>query len=326
MIITLGAARAQLSEFAGRAGKCDKSDAVRQLILEAVDRLLKKGAHGNLRKWCFCLCNGCFTAPYDMEVPLKVKLNGFPEHVWSKWYEFFDIQNEDVCDKGYNPGLFEDPNQYFTAYDLPEGGARVCAVPLVCEKDDAYITIQGIDRSGRDVFTFQGEEQVHGERIKISRSRPVCSKTTFVKITGIEKSLTNGPVRLNWQIYCPSTGQFLSKGLLGEYRPTDVNPSFRRFRVPSARQDCCVKVNVLGRVKLLDVYHDNDVLPVSSIAALRNMCQTIQAEKNERLDLAAGHEAGTERILEEENSYHRTGGEPFDFFFPTSPGSNENLQ
>lgn len=323
MIITLGQARDALAEFAGKAGKCKDSDAVRLLILEAVDRLLKRGAHGNLKKWCFCLCKGCFTAPPDMEVPLKVKIDGMPEKVWSLWYEFYDINNEDLCDKKYEPGLYEEVNQYFSAYDLPEEGGRIFAVPLIQEKDDAYITIQGVDLSGREVFTCpDNKEQITGEKLKISKTKPTISKTVFKKITGIEKSKTNSHVRLYWQL----PGDVPVRGLLGEYRPTDTYPSFRRFRIPSAKTDCCVKVSVLGRVKLLDYYHDNDILPITSFPALRKMCQLIQAERNERMDIAVAHEAGIERLLDDENQYYRTGGEPFDFFFDTSPGANENLQ
>jgi len=326
MIITLGAARKALSEFAGKAGKCPDSDEVRLFVLEAIQRLLHRGAHGNVRKWCFCVCNGCFTAPYDMEVPLKFKIDGFPEKVWSYWYEFFDIQYEEACSKDYQPGLYEEVNEYFTAYDLPSPGARIAPIPLGEEKEDAFITIQGTDTSGRDVFTCHNGSQIHGERLPISRSKPVFSKTVFAKITGIEKSRTNNHVRLYWEKRDDSTKQMLARGLLGEYRPTDTLPVLRRFRIPMASKECCAKVSVLGRVKLLEYYHDNDILPVTNFPALRKMAQLIQAERNDKMDVATAHNAGIEQLIEDENQYYRTGQEPFDFFFPTSPGSNENLQ
>lgn len=325
MIITLGQARKALAEFAGKSGKCPDNESVRLLIMEALQRLLHRGAHGNLRKWCFCLCNSCFTAPVDMEVPLKVKIEGLPEKVWSYWYEFFDIHHADLCDSSYQPGLFEEVDIYFTVYDIPSPGARIGVIPLDKENEDAYVLLQGLDLNGKEIYTTVNGERFHGEKIPINREKPVFSRNVFSKVTGVEKSQTCNYVRLYWQTYDPVGKKFLSRGLLSEYRPTDTYPSFRRFRVPAARQDCCVKISVLGRVKLMEMYHDNDILPVGNIAALRKMTQVIQAERNDKLDVATGHELGIERLLDDENQYYRTGGEPFDFFWPTSPGRNWNL-
>lgn len=325
MIITLGQARSQLSQFAGKAGKCPDSEAVRLLVMEVVQLLLHRGAHGTLRKWEFCLCNGCLTAPPDLEVPIKVKIDGLPEKVWSYWYEFFDVHNADLNDKSFQGGLIEEVNTYYTIYDLPTCGARIAAVPLADEPTESTITIQGEDEHGRDVFTTIEGQSIHGERIKINRQNPVFTKTTFKKITSIEKTLTKNPVRLYWQIYDKENQKNVARGLLGEYRSTDTHPRFRRFRVPQARTDCCVKVTVLGRVRMLDSYHDNDILPVTSITALRKMAQSIQADGNDKLDVANAHSVMAEKILEDENQYYRTGQEPFDFAWEGSPGSNEPL-
>ena len=324
MIITLARARTVVAEFCGKSGKCAETDDVRLFVQEIVQRLLHRGAHGNMRKWSFCLTSACFTAPPDMEVPLKVKVDGFPEHVWSQWYEFFDVHTADTCDNSYLPGLYEEVNPYFSIYDLPAGGAKIAAIPLGTEAADASITVQGLDRSGNEVFTIQDGVSIHGEKIPINRALPLFSRTTFTKITGIEKTRTTNYVRLYWQKH-DSGGGLLSRGLLGEYRPTDVNPVFRRFRVPAARADCCVKVTVLGRVRELDYYHENDIIPITSIGALKKMAQLIQAERNDNIQVAAFHSSAVGNIIDDENQYYRTGQEPFDYFKDTSPGNNENL-
>ena len=326
MIITLGQARQVVAEFAGRAGKCSTAEKTRLFVIELVERLLLEVAHGNERKWRFCLCNGCFTAPVDMEVPLKFKIDGRAERVWSKWYEFYDVNGADRCDAGYTPGLFEEIGSFFTIYDIPKPGARLAPIPLGDEEKEAYIIVQGTDVNGRDVFTeYQGRE-IHGELIPIIRAKPVFSKTTFAKITGIEKTQTNTHVRLYWQTYDSVAKKTLSRGLLGEYRPTDTTPSFRRFRVPGASRDCCADVSILGRVKLLNYYHDNDVLPITSISALKRMALTARAEASDNVQVAQYHEQGAIRVVDNENQYYRAGEDPFDFNFDLSPGSNENLQ
>lgn len=324
MIITLGQARSAIAEYAGKSGKCADTEDVRLFVLEVIQRLLHRGAHGNLRKWVFCLSNGCFSAPPDLEVPIKVKIDGYPEMVWSKWYEFYDVHSGDLTCEEFKSGISEEVNDYYTIYDIPVAGARIAAVPLESESENAYIIIQGLDSNGKDVFTTCNGCRIHGERLKISREEPVFSRTSFSKITGIEKSITCNYVRLYWQEI--AAGQIAGRGLLAEYKPTDTHPSYRRFHVPNARYDCPVKVTVLGRVKNVDYRHNNDVLPVTSLAALRKMGQLMQAEQNEKIDVAAYHDRGMDRTIEDENEYHRTGQDPFDFVWATSPGSIENLQ
>lgn len=326
MIITLGQARQALAKYAGKSGKCADTEDVRLFVQEVTQDLLHRGAHGNLRKWCFCLTDGCFTAPPDMEVPLKVKIDGYPEHVWSKWYEFYDVQGSELSSADYLPGIVEQVNTFFTVYDIPSGGARVAAIPASNEADDAYIIVQGKDQYGKEVFTNQNGVSIHGERLPISRTTPKFSRTTFTQITGIEKSRTCNHVRLYWQTLDCTGENITDRGLLAEYRPTDIYPSFRRFRVDSASEDRCVQVTILGRVRLLDSYHDNDILPVSNLAALRAIAAQKQAEENKDIQAAQYYDLGAQAKIENENQYYRSNQDPFDFLFDTSPGSIENLQ
>lgn len=325
MIITLGQAREAVARFVGRSGKCADLEEVRLFVISAIQELLHQGSHGNERKWCFCICDGCFTAPEDMEVPLRVKIDGFPDHVWSKWYEFFDVHANDTCDDAFKSGMYEEVNRYFTIYDIPSGGARVAVMPLVVEKPDAYIIVQGVDHLGREVYTTKNGKRIYGECIKINKDSPVYSRTTFSKITGIEKSETRNYVRLYWQ-KVNSDKKITSRGLLAEYKPTDINPSFRRFRVPGVKQTCCAKITVIGRVKVLNYTHDNEILPITNLAALQKQAQLKQAEENKEYTGAAYFQQSIAKALEEENQYYRTGAETFDINWDTSAGSIENLQ
>jgi len=259
-----------------------------------------------------------------MEVPIKVKIDGYPERVWSKWYEFYDVHNADFSCNDFKSGLVEEVNTYFTAYDIPVTGARVAAIPLEAEASSAYIVVQGEDITGRDIYTMCDGCRIHGEKLLVSRDAPVFSQNAFSKITGIEKSPTCNYVRLYWQEVV--AGQIAGRGFLAEYKPAETHPSYRRFRVPTAACDRSVKVTVLGRVRDVDYRHNNDVLPITSLSGLRKMAQLMQAEQNEKLDVAAYHEQSIDKAIENENEYHKTGDDPFDFIFETSPGAIENLQ
>ena len=76
MIITFGEAKKELAKYAGKAGKCRDDDSVGLFVKEVIQQLLFRGANGNLRKWEFTTQSGMFTAPPDLELPLKIKIDG----------------------------------------------------------------------------------------------------------------------------------------------------------------------------------------------------------------------------------------------------------
>ena len=329
-------ARSLISDYTGKSGKCADSEEVRVAVMEVVERALHMGAYGNVRKWVFHACNGCFTAPKDLQVPLKVKIDGYPERVWGKWYEFHedcDMQNSAYsngcgCGKGScntcgdpnsQSGLHEDPNTYYTCYDIPDCGAFLVAVPKMEEDCDAHFLVQGLDMDHRDIYIPHEDEDITGHRIDIARPGPSKanrSKVRFSKITGLYKTKTVGYVRLYW--YNPDTKE---RGLLGEYAPGDTNISLRRFNLKGGGEDCCTKISVLGRVATPDYHNDNDILPITNINLLKKIAQMIQAEDNDQIVTAGFKKELSKEIIMDENEYNRTGDEGFQFDCWNSPGS-----
>lgn len=115
-------ARKTLAPYASKGGKCWDSEDTRLFVMEVIQRLLYKGAGTSLRKWCFCAVGGCITLPEDLDTILKFKVNGRIDSVWSKWYEFSDINSEEDCGHGWSSGVSQETNEFFTVYDLPKGG------------------------------------------------------------------------------------------------------------------------------------------------------------------------------------------------------------
>lgn len=332
MFITLKKARETVAPYVGKSGLCATDDRVRVRVLELVERLLHLGASGNLRKWCFTTCGGCFTAPPELDVPLKVNIEGWPERVWSKWYEFFEASTQDIGNLSGRPlsapagdvGLHEEPNEFFTVYDLPKGGARITAIAFdpADETNGAHLIIQGIDIAGNQIYTKHDGNPIHGELLQPKRSHPYYSASIFKKITGIQKTRSVNYVRLYW--FNPITKE---QGLLGQYRPDETNPSYRRFRVNSidCADDKFAKISVIGRVRVLDHYHDNDLLPITNLTALREMALSEQASENEQTDKAGFHFRKAGMVLDQENEYRRTGHDGLDIGWETSPANMENL-
>lgn len=319
MIITFKEAKNLLAKYAGKAGKCPDSDEVGLFVKEVIQQLLFRGASGNLRKWVFVTQNGMFTAPPDLELPVKMRVEGQAGNVFDKFYEFYDsstLANCTPCEEG----LVEEINSYYTQFDLPEGGARLLVVPMCKEDEDAHLLIQGIDEHGKEIYMPHKGERFKGEYLSVNKETPKYTKKTFVRITGIQKTQTKHYVRLYW--YDPETGD---KGLLAEYKPNDTQPSFRRFRVVSLSCEECFKITILGRIRFCDNYHDNDIIPVSNIRALKLMAQQLQAEDNDDLQNAAYKNQRIQQALDNENQYKRTPQATIDFFGPTSPGAIKNL-
>lgn len=326
MIITYKEAKEMVAQYAAKAGKCATEPAVDLFLKEVIQELLYRGANGNLRKYTFITKTGTFTAPPDLELPVKVHIEGgchFSSEsasvVYDKWYQFTDQQTLNDCIP-WEKGIVEEPNEYFTAFDLPKCGARILAVPHCEESPDAQIIIRGRDENGNDIFMpHKGMRDFAGEVLTINKETPKYTQKLFTQVTGILKTPTKHYVRL--YSYCPKTGQM---DFLAQYKPTDTQPSFRRFRVLKPCADC-MKVTILGRIRFAENYHANDIIPISNLRALKLMAQQLQAEDNDNIQTANYKNQRVEQTLDNENHYKRTPQAPVDFFLATAPSSVKNM-
>lgn len=323
-------AREAIADYVGKSGKCADHPDVERRVMSVVQEMLGHGAYGSIRKWTFHACESAITMPIDLEVPLRYSIDGYPESVWSKWYEFSEMSGAgELARMQEAVSLIEETNEVFTSYNIPVGGARI-AVSLAWpggtkqkkEAADAYIIIHGFDSAGRKIETgLTAESLAGGERLQILNDKTVYGTAEFARITGIEKSPTNNHVRLHW--YRPAKREF---GFLAEYRPSDIRPSFRRFRIPGidpSRSACgCALVSILGRVRMLDRYHDNEVLPVTNLRALEVLAQSMFAADNDNILTAGSKEKMAAASIAREVEYKRPAAEEgFDFYEETAPGN-----
>lgn len=320
MIITFNQARQLIARYAGKSGYCATSPEVANFVKVVLQELLSKGVNGNLRKWVFYTQNGLFTAPPDLELPVSVRIDGETIHrpgfVYDKWYEFYDQSTLAEC-VPWEEGLVEEINTYFTSYDLPACGSQILAIPFCKEDDDAHFIIGGTDRKGREIYLPNDGIIDKGERLSISKDEPRFTEAFFKSINFLSKTKTNHYVRL--YAYNPENKK---RSLLGEYRPTDTLPSFRRFRVvESQRNRGFLKVTILGRVRVQDDYSENDVLPVTNPRALRLMAQTIQAEDNDSIQIASYKNKRVDEVIDSENYAKRTPQAPVNFEDAVSPAT-----
>ena len=298
MFLTFGKARRIVAQYAGKGGLSYHTQEVHDFLVEVMQYMLHAGQYGNTRKFCFHAVKGCLTLPYELEVPLEVKIDGAVGRVWNRWFEFNDSNPLSDCVPA-SIALVEDPNYYPTVYDVDCSHANV-GVLATCEEDEgAHVLIQGKDLSGREIFTQHKGGEIKGEYLSIKRGRMNYTHTKFATITGVTKTETKGYV----QMYAinPDTN---ARTFLSEYTPMDTVPSYRRYKLTHPCPDIC-KVTVLGRIRVRDAYADNDKIFFDNILNIRTAAQTVHNMANSKLDAAAGYDTALQTNIERENSYRK---------------------
>lgn len=324
-MITFGDAKKFLARYAGKAGSCKDDGIVDLFVKSVIQELLNRGANGNLRKWQFYTQNGTITLPPDLLLPISIRIDGAcgggsPGNIYDKFYEFY----EDATLSDSQPweiGAAEETNVFFTHYDLPLCGARILAVPRCCEDANAHLVIQGTDTEHKDIWVPLKEGGKNkGEYLSINKDNPRFTAATFTSITGIEKTVTKDYVRLYW--YIEDSGQ---KGLLADLRPNETRPAFKRAKILGVDCNKSSKVTILGRVRFYDNYVDSDIIPITSLRALKLMAQTLQAEDNDNIQIASYKGERVRDVIENENRYNRTPQATVNFEPETAPSGIKNI-
>ncbi len=320
MPLTWRQAKETLARYAGTGGLCADNSQVDTFTREVLDYLLMSGSYGNIHKFCFCAVKGCFTIPYELEVPLKIKVDGVIGSVWDKWMEFHTTKYLDSC-VPMEQAAYEDANYYPTVYPVPDGGAQIGCLGF-CEEDcTAHIIVQGKDPTGREIITDHKGEQIVGEYISIKKGVLVYTQNTFGDVTGIIKSPTVGYVQLLWV-----KPAFNLKGFLADYSPLEEQAAYRRFILTTPCGKAAYKVSILGRIRLREKYTDSDYIPFNNLYALSLAGQAVNANFNQNPDRAVAADKQLVDMIERENEYKKvSNGQPMEYFLPLSGGSIGNI-
>lgn len=308
-------AKKLLSKYVGSGGKCPNDEEVDLFIKQVLQYMLIRGNHGSTRKFCFHAENGCFALPYEVETPLKVKVDGAVGSVWNKWFEYQSGNDLDDC---YPAGthLYEEPQTLPTAYQLPEGGAQVGVMGTCTEGPNAHVIIKGLDNSGRTIYVAHDGGQTVGERLNIKKHVIVQTQAVFSKITEVYKEKTNGYVELFW---VRNNGE--EKGFLSSYDPYEQSPSYRFVRIKGIPCPQKSKVSLLARIRLKQHYADEDVIPFDNYQTLVLAAQTINSQFTKDIQSAQATDTWLKDVIKDEAEYKKVNvGQTIEMFHPLSPG------
>lgn len=320
-MLTYKDAKNLLAQYAGRGGGNCPTSKIDLFVREVFEYLLYSAAFQDLREFTFTAQQGVFTIPYEIDSIQKVRINDQVGNVQDKWFEFRSSRSSwgDECLTSEN-ALFEQPNFYPTAYNLPSGGAQVATLGVCDEEADAHIIVQGKDISGREIFTNHKGVKISGEYLSIKKGCKIYTQVKFGEITGIVKTPTNGYVQLLWiDTTCAK------EGFLSDYSPLEEVPAYRRYKLKATCSGDLTKVQVLARIRLKEKYSDNDRIPFETLLTLRLAGQRVNADYNNDLQTAQAKDASMLSMIERENEHRRVmNGSPIEMMYGLSPGLIRN--
>ena len=293
-MLTYGEVKKFLSKYAGSGGKCPDSEATDLFVRKVLQYLLFNGGNGYIVKMCFSARNGCFTVPHEVEAITHIKLEGEVGNVWNMWKEFSSIAILPGC-MPCEKAAYEEPGYFPTDFDLPSTGGRFGVQARDIEDPTSHVIVQGIDLTGREVYTKHEGKQVKGEYLTLDYKEPIFSTVRFSKITGVTKTKTKGYVTA----YAHDDKQI---HFLSDYTPNETIPAYRRYRLHTPSNGI-VKVSALARLRLKDSYADNDLVPFETYATLETAAITLQAMYNKDFNAAQAGQNFLDTMIRKENVF-----------------------
>ena len=307
------------TDIARIANTCTTDSRLFNLVNEAHQRLVNKGKYvGTVQSYRICVGDdSCLVWPRQIETIEAWALCSTPGVIRNQWYEF----------NGQGPGIIKANQNWFTTL-IDKGTAvafeelsnnttnkRIRVVADVTESGGLYITLQGYDQNANWIRTLDGTTWIDGEKVLIGTTAALTTNF-FSVLTGVQKPVTNGPVRLS-----EYTTTVIKQ--LAYYEADEQVPLYRKSFIPGMgnqngcgdTSDCSSKsVTVLVKLRHIDVRVDADYFLIGNRSALKLMCMAILKEERNIFAGPEGslaYEAKAVELLEEElSSYEGDGAIP----------------
>lgn len=249
-------------DFVGDSGTCSL-DRAKKAVNEARRLLWEKREWNSTAEYvCICCVDKCFTLPNRYS---QIKLAWIGKNSASladEWFNAADsyaLHPRNSCHRliveaGGRHVVFRD---YTTApYQIAvvAENAADAGVELVFETQDQYSTYRNLSV----IATTPPNMALSSERI--------------VAIRSVTKPKTAGRIRV--YAWNPDNGQKL---LIAVYQPQDINPTFRRFRVPKT----CHQITIYAAKKYFDLENDTDLVEFTP-EAMRFACLALNSLSNRK--------------------------------------------
>jgi hypothetical protein len=291
MRMTLANAKdSTLSNIAAVANLSTADPRFIQKINEAQQRLIQTGEmfYGLFQRIQFCLDAGCLVLPRQIASVESVALCDHPIPVRNRWFEFLDgvgLAGDGVCGAGEcGPNQLRDRGEVCAFADIIGLDKKIKVYADTTEAADAVILLLGYDENNIWIRTQVSGTWIDGEQVSLSGG-PHTSTKLFTSLTGVQKPITNGTVRL----YEYDT-TLTTQRAIAIYEPDETNPSYRKMFINGMDgSHCCdctgdeaspIQVTVMAKLEFIPARQDADWLLISNLPALKDEIQSIMKYEN----------------------------------------------
>jgi hypothetical protein len=268
------------------------------LLNQATQNLVQSGEpfYGLHQRIQFCITSGCLVLPRQIAAVETAALCDHPIPIRNRWFEFLDtgvgLRTESDCDSGCGCGSggngLLDRGEVCAFTDIIGTNKKIKVYTDVTEDVDAVILLQGYDENNQWIRTQVGGVWIDGEQVSLFNG-PHTSTKFFTSLTGTQKPLTNGTVRLYEYDTTLTTQRDMAI-----YEPDEINPTYRKMFLSALEgASCCgcsdddpqtAQVTVMARLEFIPVANDRDWLLIGNFSALEAEVQSIQKRRNNLIE------------------------------------------
>lgn len=278
---------------------CDEATIFSRLS-DAVRLISNKGINDPLLgELELCVCSGCVTLPRDVGTVLAIDVCGQPTLLQDQWFRYH-INGPGTRSSG-PCGVITEMGQVCTFRD-PSEAAYLQAEVTSAADNNKKLRVYATDVAGKKIFTAGPDGKLYeGFLVPLifgySQRNP--DAPALGRIYRISKEDTKDFVKL----YAVNASDGVSQTLIGEYEPTEANPTYRRIRVPN-------KTSVLVKYKKasFDIKSQRDWINVENREVLRLACRAVKYRLEDKINEARPFEDEASRILSEETEAQRPSG------------------
>jgi hypothetical protein len=228
--------------FVGDSGVCSSERAIK--AINQARRLL-----WNKREWNttaeyvdICCADCCFTLPNRYEQVKLAWVNGEAASLADEWFNATQWKNLYNAGNSCHRLISEVGGRHVVFQEYTTAPYQIGIV--IEEPVDAGVTL---------TFEAQDEYSTY-HTVKVTTIEPpqkALSEMRFVGLRGVSKPKTKGRIRV--YAYNPDSQSSL---LLAIYQPNDVNPSFRRFKIPRS----CNTITLYASKKYFDLADEQELV------------------------------------------------------------------
>jgi len=234
-----------------------------------------------------CVCGQCVTLPREVGTVLAVNIGGHPALGYDQLFNFHQNGFGDCCTPcGYS---WQDQGAWHSTQRDIVTPSKLVAYLTSSADNGKKLIVFGYDNAGNRLRRQVSGQWLDGFLVPtlFGYAIPASTDPVVARITGIEKDITDGPVRLSTIDDSGTTGV-----LLGVYEPDETTPQYRRIKLHRN----CGWIRIQYRKSNRSITSRFDHVPLHSRIGLICAIRAVKAYNDGMLGDATGYEATAARM------------------------------